>query len=393
MDIQNNPSRFSQQGQQKNLMKNPRVDLPGDAEKADAAQQTEQTPQVTPKGDTNPKGNTEDITARHYQINENGAEHKNADLDWCYYPVPGLHMGHTRDLLRPNLQHQPHHKNNPFHHNKPALDCGSETPPPAPAPEPSPEPYPSPSPGPTPAPSPAPTPSPSPAPTPAPSPAPTPTPTPYPAPSPSPTPAPSPAPTPTPTPAPYPATPKAQGSLNISGDPVVRVSTPGVTVTPISFHEPIGVPINLLTDPDNGFNANVTLHQVNDSGNVGIQQVTFTVNSQQVQFANNGDLLVNGVVKGNINDTGFITSIDLGAGSSVKTAMADDGEGKQVERFILVSPEYEVTAARRKPDSTQAYFDLNIAERTDNAADNATGGDIAGQGTTGIDDLLRREPG
>jgi hypothetical protein len=183
-----------------------------------------------------------------------------------------------------------------------------------------------------------------------------------------------------------------QGSLNISGDPIVSVTSPGVTVTPISFDEPVGVPINLLSDPDHGFNLKVSLHPVNESGSVGIEQVTATVNGHTVQFANNGDLIVDGTVKGNIADSGFIAAIDLGSGASVKTALADDGSGKTVERFVLTTPEYEVTAARRKPDGTAPYFDVNVAERTESSADNATGDDIPNQGTTGIDDLLRREP-
>ena len=171
------------------------------------------------------------------------------------------------------------------------------------------------------------------------------------------------------------------------------MTTPGVTVTPISFNEALNTPLNLLSDPDNGFSTKVTLHTVNDAGNFGIQDVTTTVNGHQVVFANNGDLLVDGAVKGNINDTGFIGAIDLGSGSTVKTALANDGGGNQVERFVLDTPEYELTAAKRQPTGTQPYYDLNIAERTNSAADNATGMNLTGQGTTGIDDLLRKEPG
>jgi len=198
--------------------------------------------------------------------------------------------------------------------------------------------------------------------------------------------------TPTPTPTPTPTYPKVQGSLNISGDPDIRVTTPGVTVNPISFTGPVGVSQNLLSDPDNGFNMAVQLHQVNEAGNVGIQDVTFSVNNHQVQFANNGDLVIDGAVQGNIGDAGFINEIDLGNGNFIKTALAEDGGGTQTERFVLDTPEYEVTAAKRQPTNTLPYYDVNIAERTNNAADNATGVDLLGQGATGIDDLLRQEP-
>ena len=170
------------------------------------------------------------------------------------------------------------------------------------------------------------------------------------------------------------------------------MTTPGVTLNPISFTGPVGVSQNLLSDPDNNFNVAVQLHQVNEVGNVGIQDVTFFVNNHQVQFANNGDLVIDGAVQGNIGDAGFINAIDLGNGSFVKTALAEDGGGVQTERFVLDTPEYEVTAAKRQPTNTLPYFDVNIAERTNNAADNATGVDLLGQGATGIDDLLRQEP-
>ena len=322
---------------------------------------------------------------------------------WSYYPVPGLHIGNCREMFRPywgnygQSHSQGHHCGGGFGGYIPMPSCGPTTPsapPPAATPQVASTPSSPPTPPVTSTPSSPPTVTPPVTSTP--SYPPTPTPPNIPSPSYPPTPTPPVTPTPPPVPStsyPVPSPPKVMGSLNISGDPTINVTSPGVLVNPIKFNEPVGTPLNLLSDPDNNFSTTVTLHQVNNAGNVGIQDVAFSVNNHQVQFANNGNLLVDGVVQGNINDASFINPIDLGNGSSIKTAMADDGGGHQVERFILDTPEYEVTAAQRQPTNTLPYYDINIAERTVSAADNATGMDLPGQGTTGIDDLLRKEPG
>lgn len=171
----------------------------------------------------------------------------------------------------------------------------------------------------------------------------------------------------------------------------MHVTTPGVTRPALNFDPPVGTAFNVLHDPDGNFSMDVTLHEVNADHNKGIQQADFTANGHAVQFANDGSLIVDGVNKGNINTAGLLASIDLGNGVSVKTALMNDGGGVQAERFVLVTPEYEITAARRTPDQTLAYYDINIAELTATASDNATGSDIPNQGGIGIDDLLRQE--
>jgi hypothetical protein len=195
---------------------------------------------------------------------------------------------------------------------------------------------------------------------------------------------------PVPAPAPAPAPPAVvYGSLNISGDPKVNVSTAGVTRTAIDFNEPVGQPITLLNDPDQGFSLKTQLYTINPEGSRGQEKITLTVNGKTVEFANNGNLVVDGQVKGSIKATGDIASLALGPDAQVKTALMDDGGGKQIKRFVFTSGDYEVTAALRQPEGAQPYYDLNVAERKDNAADNATGDAIVGQGTTGVDDLLR----
>jgi len=236
---------------------------------------------------------------------------------------------------------------------------------------------------PTPCPNPKPTPTPTPCPTPTPTPCPTPTPTPC------PTPTPTPCPTPTPTPCPPPANNKVWGSLNISGDPTIRVTTPGVNVSPENFNPTPGVPFNVLSDPDGNFKMDVTTHTINPQGKTGIEHVDFSLTGQQVQFANDGSLIVNGQTVGNLKNG--IAPVDLGNGVSVKTAQMDDGNGKTATRLVFDSPEYEVTAALRQPTGCSAYYDVNLAERTAGSADNATGATIPGQSNK-ISDLLKKEP-
>lgn len=154
----------------------------------------------------------------------------------------------------------------------------------------------------------------------------------------------------------------------------------------------MNVPINILNDSDNQFSMDITLHEVSANQDKGIQKATFTINSHQVEFANDGSLIVDGVNKGKLEDEGFIAPIDLGNGVTIRTAMMDDGGGNQVERFVLITPEYEITAAQRKRTDAKSYFDINIAERTANASDNASGDKVSATGETTISDLLSREP-
>lgn len=145
----------------------------------------------------------------------------------------------------------------------------------------------------------------------------------------------------------------------------------------------------MLTDPDGNFAMNVSLHKINPEGKTGIEQASFTAGGHAIQFANDGSLMVDGVKRGNLADG--VSSIDLGNGVTVKTAQMDDGGGKKATRFVLDTPDYQVTAALRKPTGAGSYFDVNIAENKANAADNATGSLINGQ-TVSVADLLKREP-
>lgn len=184
---------------------------------------------------------------------------------------------------------------------------------------------------------------------------------------------------------------KVMGSLNISGNPTVQVSTPGVSNPAITLEQSVGVPINILKDSDNQFSMDITLHEVNTNHTKGIQKADFTVNNHQIQFANDGSLMIDGVNKGNITDSGFIAPIDLGNGTSIKTALMDDGGGNQIERFVLDTPDYEITAARRTASNSKPYFDINIAERITSAADNATGDVISDAQKVSIAQLLQQE--
>jgi hypothetical protein len=174
---------------------------------------------------------------------------------------------------------------------------------------------------------------------------------------------------------------------------MINVTTPGVTSPTRDFDGPLGTPINLLSDPDQNFKLDVQLHAVNPEGNKAIETVKINVGGKTVQFANDGSLLVDGQARGNIKSAGFVDGISLGNGITIKSASAIDGaNGQTAERFVLVTPEYEVTAALRQPSGAKSYYDVNIAERTAGSADNASGDNLAGQGNIGIDDLLRLEP-
>jgi hypothetical protein len=218
---------------------------------------------------------------------------------------------------------------------------------------------------------------------------------------PAPTPCPAPTPPtptpPTPTPCPPPTTPpplppsavKQDGSLNISGDPTLTTTTPNVASTSMSFTPPVGQNFNVLTDPDNNFSMNVNLHTINPQGKTGIEQASFTAGGHAIQFANDGSLMVDGVNRGTLANG--VSSIDLGNGITARTAQMDDGGGKTATRFVLDTPDYQVTAALRQPTGAGSYYDVNIAENKADAADNATGSLINGQ-TVSVADLLKKEP-
>jgi hypothetical protein len=182
---------------------------------------------------------------------------------------------------------------------------------------------------------------------------------------------------------------KRQGSLNISGDPTLTTTTPDVASTSMDFDQPVGQNFNVLSDPDGNFKMDVNLHAINPEGKKGIEQATFNANGHAVQFANDGSLMVDGVNKGNISNG--ISNINLGNGYTVGTAQMDDGGGTKATRLVLNTPEYQVTAALRKPTGAGSYFDVNVAENKANAADNATGTTIQGQ-TVSVADLLKKEP-
>jgi len=224
-----------------------------------------------------------------------------------------------------------------------------------------------------------------------------------------PTPAPTPTPTPTPAPTPYPTpapTPAVLGSAGLVGDPKFMLFTPDLQnvadLAPLKEFESdlkVGQTITALHDEDNGgLEANLTGVQVNpaNGNSIGVGDAQFWVGQQSVEFANNGDLLIDGVKKGNINDNGFIAPITLATGATIQTAnRVDDANGNQKERFVLNNGEYEVTAALRSPDANSAkYYDMNFAETTAHAADNAVGyqTNVTGIGPIGIADLLRLEP-
>lgn len=222
-----------------------------------------------------------------------------------------------------------------------------------------------------------------------------------------PTPTPTPTPYPTPTPTPYPPVEdsKIRGAAGLVGDPKFMLLTPSLQNDPKyaalkSFDSAIknGQTATLLNDADQGgFQVNVTGIQVDPAktNSTGVGQANFKVGNQTVAFSNNGDLLVDGVKKGNINDTGFIGTITLANGATVSTAnRVDDANGNQKERFIIRNGEYEVTAAVRSPHpDSKKYLDMNFEELTNNAATNATGyqTNVAGFGNIGIVDLLKLE--
>ena len=196
-------------------------------------------------------------------------------------------------------------------------------------------------------------------------------------------------PPPTPVPPPPPPAVKRQGSLNISGDPTLTTTTPDVTNTSMDFDYPVGQNFNVLSDPDGNFKMDINLHAINPEGKKAIDQATFNANGHNVQFANDGSLMIDGVNRGNISNG--ISSINLGNGYTVGTAQMDDGGGTKATRLVLNTPEYQVTAARRSPTGAGSYFDVNVAENTAGAADNATGSTIQGQSVS-VAQLLKKEP-
>lgn len=157
----------------------------------------------------------------------------------------------------------------------------------------------------------------------------------------------------------------------------------------MAFDAPVGQNFNVLTDPDGNFSMNVDLHTINPQGKKGIEQASFTAGGHNIQFANDGSLMVDGVNKGNISSG--VNTLDLGSGVTVGTAQMDDGGGKTATRLVLNTPDYQVTAALRKPTGAGSYYDVNIAENNDSAADNATGSLISGQKVS-VADLLKQEP-
>lgn len=161
----------------------------------------------------------------------------------------------------------------------------------------------------------------------------------------------------------------------------------------MEFNPPAGIPFNVLSDPDHDFNMDVTLHEINEQGSTGIQKVNLSVSGHQIEFANDGSLIANGRNLGKLSDPGLIAGQTLGPGIQVMSALRDDGGGQQAERLVVITPEYEITAALRSPHLAGSYFDVNIAERTADAADNSSGDTVLPfQGMFGVDDLLRQEP-
>jgi hypothetical protein len=199
---------------------------------------------------------------------------------------------------------------------------------------------------------------------------------------------------------------KVLGSAGLFGDPQFGLFTPGIQNVPNAlkgFESNIknGQTVNLLNDPDKGgFSISATGTQVDprNAASTGIGEATFKSGNDTVQIKGNGDLYINGVKKGNINDAGLISPIQLANGMTVSTAQEiDNAQGGTAERFVISNGEYKVTAAARKPHpDSAAYLDMNFQELTANAADNATGYRTTVPGLNqqfGIVDLLRLEPG
>jgi hypothetical protein len=205
-----------------------------------------------------------------------------------------------------------------------------------------------------------------------------------------------------------PPPPKEQikGSAGLFGDPQFGLFSPQLGQIPNAlkaFESNIkpGETVTLLNDPDaGGLNISAKAVQVdpNNADSSGIGTATFKSGNDTVIIHGNGDLIINGQKKGNINDTGMIAPITLASGLTISTAQEIDGaNGAKAERFVITNGEYKMTAATRKPhaDSTP-YLDMNFEELEPDAADNATGYQttIPGIGNRfGIVDLLRLEPG
>ena len=198
---------------------------------------------------------------------------------------------------------------------------------------------------------------------------------------------------------------KVRGSAGMFGDPMFGLFTPNLGNVPAAlkaFDSGLqnGQVVDLLSDSDGAFNVKAEGIQVNSEvvNSTGIGKLTFSAGSNAVQLRNDGSVLVNGQVRGNIKDNGLISPIALGNGLTLSTSMeVDDAAGNRSERFVITNGEYKFTAALRSPhENSQNYFDLNAEELTANAADNATGFQANVPGLNklmGLADLLRIEPG
>ncbi|MBY0449802.1 MAG: hypothetical protein K2X01_04165 [Cyanobacteria bacterium] len=174
--------------------------------------------------------------------------------------------------------------------------------------------------------------------------------------------------------------PNIKGSAGIFGDPQVGLFTPGIGDIPDAlkgFETNLkdGQTLNILKDTDKGgINVDVVGTKVNNNGKFGVGKTITKIGNDTVEFRASGELVVNGVVKGNINNDGLIADIQLSNGAVVKTSQEIDGaDGKKAERFVIQNGEYKITAAVRKPTGANAYLDLNFEETTNHSAENATG--------------------
>ncbi|MGZ8901393.1 MAG: hypothetical protein ACXW3Z_14985, partial [Limisphaerales bacterium] len=200
--------------------------------------------------------------------------------------------------------------------------------------------------------------------------------------------------------------PKVLGSAGLFGDPQFGVFTPnlGNAANPLKAFES-NIKNNevatLLNDPDNsGLEVDVKGIQVdpNNAASTGVGEVRVNSGSDAILIKNNGDLLINNVVKGNIKSTGLIAPITLASGAVISTANEIDGAGGvRAERFVISNGDYKITAALRSPHAdSNNFFDMNFEELKTNAADNASGYRTSVPGLTnqfGIVDLLKLEPG
>ncbi len=204
---------------------------------------------------------------------------------------------------------------------------------------------------------------------------------------------------------PPPEKPKALGSAGLFGDPQFQVFTPNLTL-PDALKSPFasgignGQTVTLINDPDKGgLKVDVTGIQVDprNAKSTGVGEAVIKAGTDTVVFKNNGDLVINGVKKGNIKDGGFIAPITLANGSVVSTSNEIDGAGGvRAERFVISNGEYKITAALRSPHpDSKNFLDMNFEELVNNAADNASGYQTSVPGLTGkfgIVDLLKLEP-